>query len=210
MKTETLTPRWTGKTVIVAAPGPSLSDAAPLCRGHPIVAVQDAHRLIPWADVLYGCESAWWRVHNGCPEFKGEKWSTHDRGGNDKWRAAREFGLRLVEGSAGKGFSPNPALVHYGKNSGFQAVNMALLWGAARIVLVGFDMREVGGKRHFFGDHPRPLRNTSSYASFVAAFVEAVGHQKPTAEIVNATPRSHLMCFPAMSLRDAIASEMAA
>jgi hypothetical protein len=86
---------------------------------------------------------------------------------------------------------------------------MALLWGAARVVLVAFDMREVAGKRHFFGDHPRPLRNTSSYASFVAAFVEAVGHKKPAAEIVNATPRSHLTCFPMVRLEEALGLEMA-
>jgi hypothetical protein len=149
--------RWEGETVIVAAPGPSLTvEVAERCRGHRTIVVQDAWRLLPWAEALYGCDLTWWEHHNGVPDFAGEKWSTHDDGTNDKRDAEAKYGVKLIAGKAAESFSTDPAVLHYGSNSGFQAVNLAIVWGAARIVLVGFDMRVVGGKRHFFGDHPNP------------------------------------------------------
>jgi hypothetical protein len=47
-------------------------------------------------------------------------------------------------------------------------MGLAFLFGAARIVLVGYDMREVDGRRHFFGSHPRPLRDGGSFEKWLA------------------------------------------
>jgi hypothetical protein len=199
--------RWEGQTVVVAAPGPSLTaEVAERCRGFPVIAVQDAYRLIPWADVLYGCDAAWWNIHGGrgAGDFAGEKWSSHDGGTNDKTLAAETYGLHLVAGAHGEGFSTDPAAIHYGSNSGFQAVNLAILWGAARIVLVGFDMRTVDGKRHFFGDHPPGLTNEADFASFIPPFVRAAAALPAGVSIVNATPDSALTCFPMGALDDAL------
>jgi len=202
MKLETLEPVWAGQTVIVAATGPSLTpDIAARCAIAPTVAVQDAYRLMPWADVLYGCDASWWRVHKGCPGFAGEKWSSHDSGSNDKLATARQYGLRLVAGAAGNEFSRDPGVLRYGSNSGFQAVNFTLLRGAARVVLVGFDMHGA----HFFGAHPTPLRNTADRRTFIKAFSAASKVLPPGVSIVNATPGSALRCFPILPLAEAIA-----
>ena len=143
---------WRGERVIVAAPGPSLTqEVADRCKGIRTIVVQDAWRLMPWADVLYGCDAKWWDVHNGCPDFAGEKWSTHDDGTNSKLDVARKYGVSLVAGKAADGFSLNSTVIHYGSNSGHQAVNLAILMGAVRVVLVGFDMRKVDGKSPFLG-----------------------------------------------------------
>jgi hypothetical protein len=104
--------------------------------------------------VLYGCDGNWWRTHDGCAAFRGERWSTHDTGNNDKRETVKAYGVRVVEGKPGDTFSTNPAVIHYGNNSGFQAVNFALLSGARRVVMVGFDMKGT----HFFGDHPKGLK----------------------------------------------------
>ena len=198
--------------VVVAGSGPSLTpEVAAACAGLPVIAVNDAYRLLPGAMALYACDADWWRVHDGCPDFAGEKWSSHtvDRNGrdNDKIqnRVAERYGLRLVEGRDGEGFSFEPNVIHYGSNSGFQAVNLALQFGARRVVLVGFDMRLVDGARHFFGDHPAPLRNGGSYTNFIRAFRGAAATLPANVEIVNATPGSALKCFPMMALKDAIA-----
>lgn len=197
--------------VIVAASGPSLTkDVAWEARKARwfgpwrIVAVSDAWRLLPLADILYSCDAEWWNVHEGVPAFRGEKWSSQgdDKEKNDdKYDVADKYGLKLVRGRQGVGFSTNPDLIHYGSNSGFQAVNLAVLKGATKIVLVGFDMREVEGKRHFFGDHPAGLRNHGEYRNFIRAFEQAT----PPVPIINATPGSALKCFPMMDLRDALA-----
>ena len=101
---------------------------------------------MPWADVLYGCNERWWDAHKGT-DFAGEKWSTHDTTGtaNNKLKAAEKYGLQLVMGAPGAGFSTDPGLIHYGDNSGFQSVNLAILLASPYIVLVGFDMQHVGG-----------------------------------------------------------------
>ena len=208
MNLETVLPRWRDEpAVIVAAPGSSLSpDVAARIRCHRTIAVQDAWRLMPSADVLYGCDRRWWEAHKGCTEFAGERWSTHDNGGNDKREIAKAYGVRLIEGKPGEVFSTDPAVIHYGSNSGFQAVNFAILSGASRIVMVGFDMKGT----HFFGDHPKPLRNPSNFATFIRAFEKASKSLPSGVGIINATPGSALTCFPIMDIHEALSARMAA
>lgn len=202
--------RWTG-FCIVAAPGPSLSEEiAQACKGFPVVAVNDAWRRIPSAKVLYACDASWWDHHKGCLEFAGEKWSSHGNAmHNNKHDVARRFGLNLVAGKDEEGFSLDPALIHYGDNSGFQAVNVAMhLLGrprCGRIVLVGFDMRMVDGRRHFFGEHPPCLRQTQDgYQKWPNKFARAAEMLPFGIEIINCTPGSALTCFKTMDLRDAL------
>jgi len=206
--TETVVRRWHGdETIVVAATGPSLTpDVAQAVAGYPVVAVSDAWRLIPEAAILYSCDAAWWRVHDGCRTFAGERWSCHggnDR--NDKAPIARDYGVRLVAGALGDTFSTDPTRIHFGNNSGFQAINLALLMGARRLVLVGFDMRVVDSKRHFFGDHPRPLSNAIDYRYFAPQFLAAARALAPDVTILNATPDSALKAWPIVPLGDALA-----
>lgn len=193
---------------VVAASGPSLTHAvAAACHGIPVVAVNDAWRLFPDADVLYGGDAAWWGYHGGCREFRGERWSSH--GGlpsNDKLACAERHGLKLVRGSDGERFSFHPSRIHLGKNSGFQAINLAIhmLGGRGRIVLVGFDMRVADGRRHFFGDHPGEMNRASSYDRWLRAFDEAAQALPDGLEILNATPQSALRSFPEVELTQAL------
>jgi hypothetical protein len=201
--------RWLGAKCIVAATGPSLTPAvAERCQAaatHRLIAVNDAYKLLPKADILYACDSAWWAHHKGCKGFAGEKWSSHDFNQgrlNDKLNTAQAYDLHLVDGvhAEAEGFSFNPERIHYGANSGFQAINLALLFGVAEVVLVGFDMRAVEGKQHFFGNHPRPLNNPNMYPTFLENFTIAARLLPPSIRIVNATPNSALTCFPSATL----------
>jgi hypothetical protein len=167
-----------------------------------IIAVNDAYRVIPSAHVLYACDAKWWEVHEGCPGFAGEKWSSHGET-NDKRSCAEKFGLKLVEGKHADTFGIDR--VHYGSNSGFQAVNLAMLFGFTRIILTGFDMHNRAG-RHFFGDHPKGLLNNDRYESFVPAFEYAAKHLPAGIEVINATPGSAITCFPMMDLPDALSA----
>jgi len=189
---------------VVAAPGPSLASAVDHVRASnwPVIAVQDAYRLLPEADILYGCDAKWWNHHRGCPDFRGEKWSSHNHKdhADDKRVVAELFNINLINGKAGAGFSTDPKLIHYGDNSGFQAINLAIVCGANHIVLVGYDMRHVDGKAHFFGDHPQGLFQRKEYDSFVKKFA-------PPPEgvtIINATPGSALNAYPIMTLEKAL------
>lgn len=206
----TIKPDWSD-FCIVAATGPSLTrEVAEQCRGHRVIAVNDAYRLLPFADVLYACDEKWWNLHKGCPSFAGEKWSSHSVADNPKLECAKRWGLNLVAGRAEEFFSTDPALIHYGSSSGYQGINFAIhrLAGARRrIVLVGFDMRTpmlLGQKRHFFGDHPNPLSNVSRFEDFIPNMQRAAANLPEGLQIINATPDSALTCFPKMDLADAL------
>ena len=193
--------RWKNETAVVAAPGPSLTEevARSIAPFH-VIAVQDAWRLCPAAEILYGCDVAWWEFHQGVPKFAGERWSSHEaNSSNDKKRVAKNYELTLVAGEPGNTFGLDGTL-RYGSNSGFQAVNLAILFGACPILLVGFDMREVEGKRHFFGQHPIGLGRASDYRLFVRNFTEAAIALPKSVEIYNCTPGSALRCFPARAV----------
>lgn len=201
-------PRWADRCV-VAAPGPSLTpEIAAACRGIPVVAVNDAVRLLPFAAVLYACDPAWWDLHGGCRWFTGERWTSHGNAlHDDKRPCAARHDLSMIRGVAGAGFSLDPALIHYGDNGGFQAVNLAghFLGWRGRIILIGFDMRMVDGRRHFFGDHPAPLRQTGpGYQIWRRNFATAAARLPAGIEIVNCTPGSALDCFPIMDIADAL------
>jgi hypothetical protein len=200
-------PEWLA--CVVAAPGPSLTPEvadAVYASGLPVLAVNDAYKRLPFADILYACDACWWHARAGAREFGGERWSSIGLPGrfrsNDKTREQAEYGMRLVFGDDRPGFSVDPAMIHYGSNSGFQAVNMALLLGARHIVLVGFDM----GGTHFFGAHTQPLRNTGSYVSFIRAFNDAAKRLPFDVIIVNGNPASNLLCFPRMDLDNALST----
>ncbi len=179
--------------------------AAVSASGLPVLAVNDAYKRLSSAQILYACDAVWWRERAGAREFAGERWSSIGRPGrfrhNDKTKEQRAHGLSLVFGEDKPGFSFDPEVIHYGSNSGFQGVNLALLLGAATVILVGFDMRG----SHFFGAHKQPLRNTGSYANFIRAFDLAAKRLPSDRQIINATPSSALGCFPRMDLADALA-----
>lgn len=209
---------WAAKPCIVAASGPSLTeDVAEQCRAahaagtHNVVVVNDAYRLLPFADLLYACDAAWWNLHKGT-NFAGEKWSSQhqrlERGQpvNEKKDLAKKYGLQLIHGRHVDGFSFEPGIIHYGSNSGFQALNLVLLFGATEIVMVGYDMRTVGGKRHFFGNHPRTLNNSSNYEQWAPNFAKAATTLPPHIKIINATPGSAIKCFPFMDLQCALSA----
>ena len=186
---ESVEPRW--QSCVVAAPGPSLVPV----HHHPIIAVQDAYRLMPWADVLYGCDPSWWAGYEG--GFKGELWSTHHKEEtNDKTEAHEKWGVRCVRGAAGSQFSLDPSTIHYGDNSGFQAVNLAILFGCTRIILVGFNLR--GENKYRSGD------DGTKYERFAKHFEHAAEHLPDHIQIINTTPDSALTCFPTMELDDVL------
>lgn len=196
--------------VIVVAPGPSLTNDVALTvevridQGWRVIAVQDAWRRVPGAHVLYACDRAWWDYHGKAvnAKFVGERWSgtaSSSQTDDDKvaWGRCSEFDIQLVKASPDEGFCLTPGRIHYGNNSGFQAVNLALQFGAKEIRLVGFDMRRVNGEAHFFGEHPEELRADSNYNAFVADFKRAAGMLPADRKVICCTPESALIsCFP--------------
>jgi hypothetical protein len=126
-------------------------------------------------------------LRHGEIEFHGEKW-TQDI------KARREFGLNWILGRGQPGLGRD--CVHFGGNSGYQAMNLAYLWGAKRIVLLGFDCQNVNGQAHWFGQHPPQLNRVQPFQIWINHFnhlakeLEAEG-----VEVINCSPDTALECF---------------
>jgi hypothetical protein len=79
-------------------------------------------------------------------------------------QAAARYGLQLVKVSeADRVCMAQAGVIGSGGNSGFQALNLALQFGARRVILVGFDLNLAGGV-HWHGRTPR-LNNPTARTS---------------------------------------------
>jgi hypothetical protein len=192
---------WPASTIVCIGGGPSLTpDDVTLCRNRArVIAINDAYRLAPWADVLYAADSKWWRYHKGVPSFHGLKFSLQPD-------ASQWPGVVVLRNTGCDGLERDPSGLKTGLNSGYQAVNLAVHLGAARILLLGYDMQAIHGtKTHWFGEHPPAIRCGSPYAGFQAKFPLLV---KPLAdlgvEVVNCSRETALTCFPRLPIDHAL------
>jgi hypothetical protein len=184
-------------TIACVGGGPSLTaaDVARL-RGHVrVIAINDAYRLAPWADVLYACDAAWWRVHRGVPAFRGVKVSLGTP-------PASPDGIVRLANTGVDGLELAADGLRTGGNSGYQAINLAVHLGARIILLLGYDLqRAATGRAHWFGDHPGCLNQRSPYASFRRHFATLIA---PLAAlgitIINCSRQTALTCFPCQPL----------
>lgn len=179
------------------ATGPSLTQAdVDYCKGKArVYAVNDVYKIAPWADILYAADDSWWDHHGGVPDFQGQKYTVNPD-------AAKKFGLNFIDCKSTIDWSDNPAFIATGGNSGFQAMNLAALHGAEKIILLGFDYG-FKGKKHFFGEHPKPIDRPSDYHTWLKKINKAALHIK--IPVVNCSRESAINCFPRKSLEAAFA-----
>ena len=192
--------QWDGQTAVLIASGPSLTQAdVDYCQGKArVLVVNDNYRLAPWADALYACDPTWWVAHKGVPDFAGQKWT-------QSLPAAQRWGLLHIEGDREPGLSRDPNLIHFGSNSGYQAINLAVHFGARRLLLLGYDMQRTGGRSHWFGDHPTGLNNHSDYVNFAHNFnTLPPGLEMAGVEVINCSRETALTCFPRRKLTDVL------
>jgi len=200
-------PAWATRPAVVIASGPSLSDEqlqrieqAHLEERVHVIAVNNTIQRAPWADVCYfGDYTA---LKHYLPKLNAltlAEWVTTDRAAAERWRlthlrAATPNGLGLDR-------------IRLNGNSGMQAVNVAVAFGATRILLIGFDMRDAkDGRAHWFGQHPGPLVMKQLYSAWIdKADIVASDAKKLGVEIVNCTPDSAMTCFRMSSIEKEIA-----
>lgn len=204
---------WPNETVVILATGPSLTqDDVDYCRGKArAIAINDAHRLAPWADALYSSDRQWWPKHRGVPSFEGLKYSVGSRTGYSN-PFSHLPDIQVLENTGFTGLELSPTGLRTSQNSGYAAINLAVHLGASRIVLLGYDMSRRGGQVHFFGNHVgMPNPTDAQFVSWRAHFNSLV---QPLAalgvQIVNCAPGSALTAFPTGRLRDVLVSPEAA
>lgn len=160
---------------------------------------------MPWADVLYACDRTWWNAYydRARRECEGVEFWTCNR------EASKVWGLNYIEAEPGGVPSLRPRCIPQGGdkggNSGFQALALALHFGAARVILLGYDMQFTGRRKHWHPDHRGTMHNPQNtemryWPQFFARMAAAVD-----VPIVNATRETALKCFARLDLVEALA-----
>jgi hypothetical protein len=190
---------WPGETCVILGGGSSLTPAdVAYCFGKArVIAIKEASQLAPWADVLYACDEKWWRFYQGAPEFLGLKYALEPQ--SIEWP-----GVKVLRDAGTLGVELDPTGLRTGYNSGYQAVNLAVHLGAARIILLGFDMwRGPEGRQNWF-EKPG-LHLDSPYPIFHQAFASLVEPLKALGvEVLNASRFTVLPAFPRVVLEDVL------
>lgn len=115
------------------------------------------------------------------------------------------MGINVIRSAPHSGISTDPSLIHTGSNSGFQALNLAILAGASRVLLLGYDMQPTNGQSHWFGDHPGSLNRASPFAVFRKAFEDAADQiARLGVEVINCSRETSLTCFKRAALSEAL------
>lgn len=202
--------RWKGDTVTIAACGPSLSRAdcqfARLASKR-LIAINNAWEFCRRADALYGADAHWWKSPEAPPprEFEGECWVSAR---NDWGKSSpRPDHIREVKTIPGVNMSRAEPICE-GSNSSFQAMNLAVMWGASKIVFIGLDLqRGPAGQSHYFGDHGGNLANPQALGlqNMRAAFTRVAPILANAGiEVINASRRTALDCFPKLPITQAL------
>ncbi len=206
---------WHGQTCAILGGGPGLNQAQ--CEqvraaGLRAIAVNNSYLIAPWADILYFCDGHWWDEHHGRKEYRrfpGRKVTLENKHVLERAAVPANMEPELLAlcnyGKEPRGICREPDGVYTGSNSGFQALNLAVHLGAARILLLGFDMRVVGHRTHWHDGHPRPTPHDVYKNWMIPAFEAAVKDlQALGVEVINCTPGSALQCFPVLPLDEVL------
>jgi len=133
-----------------------------------------------WADALYAQDKTWWDLYidEVNKTFLGEKFT------NNPFKKATQVDI--------SGFN----------NSGIGSIQLAILGGARRVILLGYDCKITDGKRHWHGDHPKQLTNAVGMNKWVDKYREFA--KTVDIEILNASRETALECFPIVDLETAL------
>lgn len=200
---------WLTRPAVVIASGPSLTAGdcelvrqarvADLVR---VVSVSNAWKhTAKWADAIFAADQRYWKHYIAAMQAAGAPKErmvtccnvTANARQIKRIRAANRPGLGTYE-------------LHTGGNSGFMGLNIAFLYGARHILLLGFDMQEgPKGEKHFDGAHPSPLVQAMPFKEWVRRFDAAAKDlAKHKAVVINCSRATALTCFERQPLATAL------
>ena len=168
--------------------------------------------------MLYFADSRWWAWHAKAQfpkgyrvmgldaaecqrryqAFEGERVTIENTGmmcSDPAVHMLHNASARGVGVSGAGGLSDEPNALCTGTNGGYQAINIATLAGAKKVLLIGYDMHFPGGRSHFHGGHPVkvPEDKYAQYAGYYKSMLPALA--RLGCEVVNCSPGSRITCF---------------
>lgn len=188
-------------TVFIIGGGPSLKgfDFSKISDKH-IIGVNNAFMLGDFVDVCWFGDVNWYeRNKSQLDNFKGLKYHCCNRS------ASRPDTIRYTRGKP-QGIDKDPTKVAWNNNSGGSAINLAYHLGAARIILLGFDMKfNEFGENNWHDYHVKRDPKWNPYYRFLKCF-PMIAHdaKKLGIEIINTSLDSALNMFPKKSIDEVL------
>ncbi len=196
--------RWEGQDVFVLGGGPSLRgfDFSKL-DGRNVLGCNEAFRIgYPTIQAMFFSDARWFvRVSRDLEKFG-------DRGGLIVCHeeALRFHNLPWLKTLRRKEYGLHKDAIGFGHNSGSSAINMALMLGAKRVLLLGYDCKRSEANHNNWHDYYKPYHKSA----FVPPFdrfrhgMNMISKQLPSVfpgcEVINLTPDSALTAFPKAEL----------
>lgn len=190
---------FTGKDVFILGGGPSLKDCNFAALDHPgnaVIAINNACELYPACDLVYFADRRWWNWNKDRLRTSGFNPRLVVSRSYIPDREMHGYDIKWIGRYSGD-LSRSPAALA-GWCSGANAINLAFLGDARRILLLGFDMRP--GNWHEL--HKEPQKASHFQEHFIPSLTKMSGElRREGAQVFNLTPFSALTCFPSADPR---------
>ena len=194
---------WEDKTAFVIGGGPSLIGFDwDLISKHRIVGVNDAYLLGPFIDYNIFGDNVWFKHHRDDMPHA----TCIHVGAIEKPLDGYPFVNWMVR--VQRRHSESPGHIGWYGNTGLSGICLAVLLGATRICLLGFDMKldEDTGEANW---HDNPLNgpNANVYPRFIEAgkaLAESLRIARPDVTVLNCNPDSALDAFERVTLESVL------
>lgn len=201
-------PWWDDRDLFIVGGGPSLRgrDMSGLRKRGRVLAVNRAFELIP-CDAVFSLDLTFIKNRRRELEMAARR-SEVILAVPDDYSDGLVAGATYVKRIQGKGVSFDPRAIINGLNSGYGAVNVAILKRALRIYLLGFDLvaPATGEPGHWHDGYDWNNGSSRIYYSRWAQRFDEIARDVDmlggTVQIINANPSSAIRCFPFTSYED--------
>ena len=195
---------WDGLEAVIIGGGPSVKDMPQsFLEGKKVIGINRAFEFFR-CDIAFGTDRRWltwieggnygdearerWRVFKGKKVIlRGSKYPVKDEKMVvfNPYASAVKFSPSLEEG------------LTRSSNSGIPAINLAILLGASKIYLAGFDCTktENGLQTHFHSGHPETQKD-SIFEGFIKSFKLFAPQVPENVQVLNMNPNSGIKDFP--------------
>lgn len=196
---------WSDKPVIIIGSGPSLVDEdVGVVKDYlvpdaiRVIVINDNWQLVRYANVLYAADHGWWTSNytRVSERFLGEMWTCDSRIADYYPR------VHFIESVVGSGLPETRDFIKVGATSATQAIELAYIWGARQVGLLGIDCQSPGGRKHWFGNHPPCLDGPLPFERWIeelSILAKELAAEK--VEVTNCSRETALKCFPRMPIQ---------
>lgn len=193
-------PIFKDKVIYLIGGGPSLKDFDfSLLKNKVKIAINKAFLFVPDADVLYWTDFRFYKWYEkDINNFKGIKVT-------NKNKPLRDDVINLKD-TGRSGLDLDKSSIRHGNNSGFAAINLAIHFGAKKIILLGYDMESAGTATHWHDGYKKINHNHKIYQKSMVPYFSTLVEplQELGVQVWNANPKSQLGTFPKCNLIEAI------